>query len=180
MRNIILFMAIILCSFSVKSQNNYRVSYTANVTNPRLLVFEQDSKKLEDSLKKVILPLISQMNYDSLSIKSILSFDNQNRKISFWKFKNRLNNSVFTLKLIQVGKSFEIFNDNDIQTVYQAFGTTKIEVFRELLFANGEFRNSIFKELLNTTRGNLGLLNISKLADVIQTQFDKYKELFEK
>jgi hypothetical protein len=90
----VLFTLILLQTAVISYSQNYPpVSFTSNFINPRLLVFEENSKKLQDSLLKVYLP--NFLEKDSISISAILSYELNSKTISIWKLlKNNALNSL--------------------------------------------------------------------------------------
>lgn len=172
-----LILFFIFCTYNVIAQKNPRVSYTATYSKPRLLIFKDEAKEVKDSLLS-IMNLIIKSN-DSTTISAILSFEYGNTTYSFWKIFNYKSNIFNTIKLIDKDGNFEVSKNIDFQEqeIIFAFNKTKLDVFRNLLYVNGEYDNILFKDLFNNTRGHFGLLNISKLANELKGNADKYKVL---
>ena len=158
----VLFTLILLQTAVISYSQNYPpVSFTSNFINPRLLVFEENSKKLQDSLLKVYLP--NFLEKDSISISAILSYELNSKTISIWKLLK--NNALKEIQLFSFdGKNINSEEKTNFYEIINGFDKLKIEVFRELLFANGKSDFKSFDILHEKTRGNFGLLNISKIG----------------
>jgi hypothetical protein len=157
------------------SQNFPPVSYTSNLVNPKLLVKDDISKVEHDSLG--ILFMKENFIKDSTKIIAILSFIENGHTFSIWKIiqKGKNENLLFLNKNNVISKA----KGDSYLEIINVFSKIKIEVFRELLFANGEFKSKGFKDLHDKSRGNFGLMNISKLNSEIIKNNELYYELLE-
>lgn len=182
MRFIPQIVVLLLISNLLYAQEKHYVTVSTTLSNPRLLIFNENNKEALDSLHKVAINFNSKRieQDDSLILNGVLSFNQGQKRIHIYQVRTLKQNDGLLKSIVisELNKHIEKYDQVNRDILF-VFENIKMDYLNKLLFKTPIDGNEAFNRLLDKTRGNYNTLNISKLAEELSVNVNEYKDIIE-